>query len=164
MKLAEVKNLDGGTALHVAAFEFRCEATKCLLKVGGVTLAEIKKQNVGSFEETALHLAAKFGHSEVAECLLEVGGVRLAEMKNEAQNCRGCGETALHWAAHEGHFEVAERLLKVGGMILTEIKNDDGQTARDIATNRGHVNIVEYIDGEGWVEAAKLERRAASAA
>ena len=57
----------------------------------------------------------------------------------------GSGWTALMWAAHMGNHELTELILQIPG-VDTQLRNDEGQSASDIAQNRGHNDIADLIN------------------
>jgi ankyrin repeat protein len=54
------------------------------------------------------------------------------------------GKTPLHWAASGGHTDILLELLAKGAAI--EARGYGGLTAREIAKDRGHDEIVAMID------------------
>ena len=106
----------------------------------------------GKNGNTALINALNDGNVEDAKLLLKARADASAKSMD--------GFTLLYYAAMRGNVKVVELLLKSpGGVDALEVKVE-GQTPRDAALEAGHSEIVEYIDGKGWME-DKEERSAA---
>jgi len=90
--------------------------------------------------DTALILASLDGKTKKVEKLLNQKGIKV--------NARDdWGKTALHWASYYGHTETVAMLLKQKGIKVNANTLDgantiDGDTALDIARDRGHTEIV----------------------
>jgi ankyrin repeat protein len=109
---------------------------RCLLKYG----ADPNRHMSGM---TPLHVAATTGHMSMARVLLENG----AEVSSKAgplefrENLNG--GTALHFASAQGNEQFVELLIGYG--IDLDITTDDGQTALEIAEQKGHPAIAEIL-------------------
>lgn len=93
---------------------------------------------------SALHVAAHFGHSSVLEALL--GAVGPAALWADDHQ----GNTALHHAAMRGHCEAVLALLRASlaaGMedSMALAKNNAGRVPIDLATVRGHEDVVSAL-------------------
>ncbi|KAG2379050.1 hypothetical protein C9374_007688 [Naegleria lovaniensis] len=88
------------------------------------------------FEKTPLIKAAQWGNLAIVKLLVDEFGATI--------NHQSLIGTALHWATYNGHFEVMKFLLSKGAdKTLT---NKDGQTAEEIARNRGiKEEILNYL-------------------
>jgi uncharacterized protein len=126
---------------------------------------------------TALHLAVFFGHPETAKALLDAEADVLAVSRNEEANlpinaaaagpradrrpdivrlliARGSpvdgrgsprGHTPLHEAAHNGDIALIRLLLESGAD--PSLPTGDGQTALDLAGQRGRDDVVRLLGG-----------------
>ena len=122
-----------GTPLHLAAWEGRVEAGRCLLDHG----ANISARD--DVRDTPLINAALQGHLEFARMLLEHGAVI------DAQN--GLGETALYSAVRGGKIEVVQWLLEHGADV--NARNLNGNTLSNLALFYGNQEIVELMSAYG---------------
>ena len=61
--------------------------------------------------------------------------------------CIQVKETALHLAARGGHLDMVKFLVPQFGVRVYE-KNFFRQTCRDIAEQKGHQHVVEYLDSD----------------
>jgi len=87
--------------------------------------------------------AAEAGNLDLLKkCLGKVrGGVNAA---NDS------GLTALHQAAQEGHANIVKYLLDNGADI--ELTDDDGDTARELAENNDHDDVVELLENKARIK------------
>lgn len=123
---------DGWTALHLAAF-FGNPAVVDLLIDRGAGI-DMLSTNMGN---TPLQAATANGQAGVVKRLIDRG----AEI--DYATAQG-GYTALHGAANGGHRDIAEMLIEAGAD--RSATTDDGRTARDLAADRNHDEIVALID------------------
>ena len=56
--------------------------------------------------------------------------------------------TPLHWAALSGHLEIVRYLVEQGASV-TATTNYGNQTAKDVAADNGHTDVVEYLESVG---------------
>lgn len=125
-----------GTGLYFAAQEGKLDAVKFLVEEGGA------KASVAYTDGHSPLVAAAFhDHADVVEYLIQHG----ADVDETDDNIVTGSYTALHWAAEHGHAEVAKRLLERGAD--SSLKNRYGKTARQLAIQQGHPEIVTLIDG-----------------
>jgi ankyrin repeat protein len=122
------KDADGRTALINAASNGHYPIAQQLLEKG----ADPNSKNAAG--RTALMAAAWNGHIDVVQLLLGFG-VDIDAKNND-------GWTALSHAAWQGQAEVVRLLLTRGA---NDTPNKDGQTARMMASSRGHLNVVELL-------------------
>ena len=88
--------------------------------------------------DTPLITAASHGFTEVTQQLICKCNMAQTSVR---------GDTALHAAAEAGFESIASLLIARGGEALITATNQLNQTARQIALNNGHVDIVTLIDG-----------------
>jgi ankyrin repeat protein len=86
---------------------------------------------------TALGAAVKSGHIKIINFLLQKG----ATVNMDANRY---GETALHIAARQGNHVIVELLVNANANIYA--RNGTGLTALDIARDRRHSEVVEYLE------------------
>ena len=101
---------EGGTPLHVAAFQGHADVARALLEAGA-SMDAVDKQG-----RTPLHWAAVRGHAVVARALLEAGASVDAVDKE--------GDTPLHLAADLGHAEVSTALLNAARLRRVALSGD----------------------------------------
>jgi len=112
-------------------------------------IAEVKKllKNGKSIEEkdsdgfTALMCASLLGHEEMVNFLIDRGANVRAQNKN--------GVTSLHAASWNGNIIICKILLEVNANIHAKIK--DGRTAIDLARERNHPEVVDFLSGESII-------------
>jgi ankyrin repeat protein len=129
----QVDSWDGGscrTALHYAVICGRTKVVNSLLKYGAYIGAKDTSRC------TPLHYAFKNKHYELAELLIE-HGVDVNLSVNER------GDTALHSAVRNSNLRIVELIMAKGADVA--VRNDDGQTALDIAMDRGRRKIVSLL-------------------
>lgn len=119
----------GDTPLMLAALMGRKEMVAALLAHGA-------KPDLGGWN--ALHYAAYNGHAELIPLLLAAG----APIDQPAPN----GETPLMLAARNGHLAAVRTLVGAGARVDL---NGNGQTALDLAQERRHSDIVEFLRRAG---------------
>lgn len=94
-----MKDNEGHTALHFAAYKGDRSATKLLVRAG----AAVDAREVNRFEPTPLHMAASQGHVEVMRVLIEAG--------TNPNSRTSKGMTPLCFAAMEGYVDAVRELL-----------------------------------------------------
>ena len=123
----------GWSALHLAAFLGRREATAWLLEEG----ADPAVVSGNREANTPLHAALAGREDEgVIRALLDAGadpGARAAQ-----------GVTPLHLAASRGNREVVDLLMANGARPEAM---DDGRQPSALARERGHGEVAEYLEG-----------------
>ncbi|EAY12721.1 hypothetical protein TVAG_117430 [Trichomonas vaginalis G3] len=127
------KDIDGKTALHIAA-RYNCIETVELLISHGANINEKNKDG-----ETSLHIAANNNSKETAELLIS-NGANINEKNDDAG-------TALHIAAFENHKETVELLISHGANINE--KNDYGETALHVAAYNNSKETAEILISHG---------------
>ncbi len=153
----EVKNLDGETALHIAAREGYSNIVNILLKCG----SQVNTQDDSGYEPTGytpLHEAAKFGHVDILNILLEYG----ADVNLRTVNLR----SPLYLAVYNNNVEIIDVLSKPlfeaveegksdqiqileDDILSVDLKNDEGMRLIAIAAEKGHVDIVKFLLDNG---------------
>lgn len=141
---------NGTTALMFAAYIGSVELVQFLSQSG----ANLDLHNIHNY--TALTFAVSAGHHNKVDILVQAG-VQLNIQCN-------FGFSALAIAAQAGYFEIAQILVRAGAtldlktdicdktMLLLQsvapIKDISGKSARDLASDEGHHQIVQLIDDE----------------
>ncbi|KAI5529935.1 protein ubiquitination, partial [Trichomonas vaginalis G3] len=127
------KDINGQTALHIAAENNSIETVELLISHGA---SIYEKDNYG---KTALHVAAMHNNKETAEFLISHG----ANINEKNEN----GKTALHYAAMNYSEETAEVLILHGANINE--KDNDGETALQIAATYNRIETAELLISHG---------------
>lgn len=96
----------------------------------GVDLNKIDKDR-----ETALIVAAYHDSKNIMQLLLEYGA--------DINHANKCGKTALIEAAYYGRKDIVQLLLEHGADSTQT--NHAGRTAFDIAVDRGHVEVADFL-------------------
>lgn len=161
------KDVDGRSALHVAATNGRKLTVKCLLEKG-MPIDDCDKQGF-----TALHLAAGNNHIDVIKLLLSNRAntriknmegympvhlaafnkcfdsvkVLLEKEENVDFNIASGGFTCLHIAAEVGHRETVIFLLT--NQANVQAKNDKDGIPLHVAALNGHLEVVKLLISKG---------------
>lgn len=122
---------DGFTALGLACFFGHVEVVKLLL----LEKANPNLSSANSFKVTPLHSACAISNFEIANLLIRNG----ADVNARQQQ----GVTPLHSAAYNGKIELVKLLIQNGADTSAEMEN--GKTTADIAIEKEHKEIAEYI-------------------
>ena len=122
---------DGFTALHLAAFFGKVEATRTLLEAG----ADVTTYGTNAFANQPLHAAAAGRHIEVCRLLLAAG--------SDIEATQHGGFRPLHEAAHSGDVELVELFLSAGADPTATLP--DGRTAADLAEAAGHADLAQRL-------------------
>jgi ankyrin repeat protein len=122
---------DGATALHFACFFRQPEVADILIRAG----ADVHVPAKGFGTVTPLHSAVAGRNPDAVEALLHAGAK--PDVRQEG------GYSPLHSAAHNGDARSTRLLLDHGADV--SLKTDDGKTAADLATLRGHADIVDML-------------------
>ena len=139
---------DGFTPLHLAAFFGHPETVRLLLDRG----AEVDPVSDNDLRVRPLNSAAAGGHGKVVALLLEHGAA--------VDGPEGAGFTPLHVAAENGDVESARLLLAAGAN--PERHTDDGRSAADMASARGHAGVLALLRQLPTDEAAGQHRETTS--
>ena len=133
------KDIGGRTPLGRAAEEGYEEGVLLLLKHG----ADPNALDRGGY--SPLHCAAYAGEAGIARLLLEAGAdPNLVSPRDQTLYVSLRGQTPLHRAAHYGHTECV-RVLLAGG-AERNIRDEKGETAKDLAGQAGHLDIVDLLE------------------
>lgn len=137
-------NIDGYTALHVAAKFGRVEILRLLLDSGALINVKTYKTRYNVF-----HIACLYNHIKIVQEILECGGSNI-----DVQD--SLGNTPLHYAAMQANEKMVEFLLKKGADI--NIKNLDNKTPFQEAEDRSFYSIVKVLKGYHNQEFSKDHR------
>ena len=135
----------GSAALHMAAFDGRCELASTLLKAGAPV--DLRRHTEGL--DTPLLLACQNGHTEVVGLLAAAGAsVDLADEH---------GATPLFVASKNGHVGIIELLISKRAGLDTAAPAHQGNSPLAAAAFMGHATAVEALIAAG----ARLDAQAA---
>jgi len=155
---ADFARNEGQTALHSAAFADRPDILQLLVEAGGdLTLRD------RSYQSTPLGWAVHLGRSKSAEFIVETcwrrcdledliaAGASLdtiaARVDADPGSLEGRNGTPLRAAAAAGRAEVVGLLLRHGADGADgAAKSRDGKTARDLAAEAGHGEVVAVLN------------------
>jgi ankyrin repeat protein len=118
---------DGFTALHLAAFFGKVEATRTLLEAG----ADVGTYSTNAFANQPLHAAAAGRHHDVCRLLLAAGA--------NIEATQHGGFRPLHEVAHSGDVELVELFLSAGADPTAT--TDAGRTPAELAEAAGHEDL-----------------------
>jgi uncharacterized protein len=124
-------NVDGFQPLGLACFFGRENIITTLLSAG----AQVNSPSRNDLRVSPLHSAVASQNLAIAERLLAAGAAVDARQAG--------GFTPLHGAAFNGQLEMVKLLLDNGADPRT--LNDQGQSSLDIARERGHVSVGEFL-------------------
>jgi len=144
MRMLEMRSIDveakrkvehgGDTCLTIAVFNNRLDICRFLINKG----AHVHDKNRDA--DTTLHLAARQGHIEIVRLLCDHGADIEARNKDEWR--------PLHYAAHIGHITTVKELIEVRNADINA-RNNEGKTACRLARDKGHQDIVAYLQSQG---------------
>ena len=137
---ANVRAVDGATALHWAAHWDDLEAAQALLEAGAAA------DQTNRYQVTPLMLAASNGSAPMIALLIEAGSDPNAALP--------AGETALMRAARTGRPEAVRTLVSHGADVSAS-ESWRGQTALMWAAGEGHLAAVNELVGAGAEIGAK---------
>lgn len=122
---------DGFTALHLAAFFGKPEATRILLEAG----ASVADYGTNDFANQPLHAAAAGRHAEVCRLLLAAGA--------DVNATQHGGYAPLHEVAASGEVELVELFLSAGAD--PRAMTDGGRSPAEVAEAAGHQDIARRL-------------------
>ena len=122
---------DGFSALHLAAFFQKMEVVHHLLSIGAPWDQVARNPTLVQ----PLHSAVAGGSTPVVQALLEVGA--------DPNALQQLGFTPLMGAAAAGKLELVDLLLLRGA--LPDLTSENGQTAFNLALERGHQEIAKRV-------------------
>ncbi len=128
---ARTASADGFTPLHLAAFFGGPDVARVLLDAG----ADPNARSANEMQVMPLHSAVAGGFTDVALMLIERG----ADVDVRQRH----GWTPLHGAAQHDDGSVVDALLAAGADATARL--DDGSTAADLATAKGHHAIADRL-------------------
>ncbi|MBL8860315.1 MAG: ankyrin repeat domain-containing protein [Planctomycetes bacterium] len=132
-KLIDAYSPDGFTPLQLATFFAEPATAKLLLQRG----ANVELVSKNPMALRAIHSAAAGGSAEIVERVVLAGADVNARQHG--------GFTALQAAAGAGRMDMTRFLLAHGAE--RNVRNDAGKSARDLAHEKGHVAVVQLLDG-----------------
>ncbi len=124
---------DGATALHWAAYLDDAETTALLIRAG----AKVNARN--NFGVTPLALAAQQGSAVIIDQLVKAGAA-----PNDPVHVVNAGETPLMLAARSGSVDAVKALARAGADVNAK-ETWNGQTALMWAAAEGHGPVVEAL-------------------
>mmetsp|Transcript_3524 Transcript_3524/g.6675 ORF Transcript_3524/g.6675 Transcript_3524/m.6675 type:complete len:225 (+) Transcript_3524:29-703(+) len=124
-----LQDLDGRTALHLAATEGHTNMAKVLCDFG----ADTEVLDVDTW--TPLHTAAKKGHTGVVQVLLAAGA--------DENSVNHFNQTPLHFACANGHSNVARSLMFAGA--IPSKQDISGETPLEYADQEGYSDLVKIL-------------------
>ena len=132
-KALDAYSADGFTPLQLATFFAEPTTAKLLLQRG----ANVERVSKNPQALRAIHSAAAGGSAEIVERVLLAG----ADVNARQQG----GFTGLQAAAGAGRVDMTRMLLAHGAD--RNARNDAGKSARDLAQEKGHIAVVQLLDG-----------------
>jgi ankyrin repeat protein len=140
-------DIDGWTALHIAAREGNAEATQLLL--GQPTISVDAKNR---WKSTPLMIAAGSGSLTIVDLLLHHPRTQI-DLQAEYY-----GRTALIEAAVKGHISVVKALVSNGANV--NVTDKTGRNSALIeAMKNGHFNVATYLLRSGLVDFSDRDLR-----
>jgi uncharacterized protein len=141
-ELLEMRNGDGWTPLHLAAFFGTPALVNALLDRG----ASADARSGNAMANTPLHAAVAGGKTENVEALVKRGANPNAQQTG--------GWTALHGAAQSGNREMVEILLAGGANVKARAENN--QSPLDLALQKGHESVAALLEQLGGDSAGQV--------
>lgn len=132
-KIVHSKNVNGETALFVAAREGNLEIAQLLISED----ADVNEKDEDGF--TPIYWASLRGNTEILKLLISEGA--------DVNSKNADGETPLHEAAAEGQYEAAEILITNGADV--NAKDNEGNTPLDLAKRKGRDSVVNLLMERG---------------
>jgi ankyrin repeat protein len=130
--LVNTYSYDGWTPLHLAAHFGQTAAASALVAHG----ADVALRSRNPLDNMPLHAAVAGGeHVELVRLLLDHGA--------DPNSTQHGGYTPLHETAQNGFLISTQALLDAGADAT--IRTSDGKTARDLAAEHGHAEIVALL-------------------
>ena len=133
----DVKDSDGWTALHYAAYDGHLQAAQLLISSN----ANVHEKT--NSEKTPVHLAAKYGNNSVLKLLLDNSSSNSVSAVDDDKN------TPLHLAcAGDGDIDTVRILLQKSGInvrSLVNLANKDQETPIQLAVKSGRNNISTFM-------------------
>jgi len=124
---------DGFYPIGLAAFFGHLEAAKTLIAAG----ADVRAAARNPFKVQSIHAATASGNLAVVRAVLEAGADANAQQQE--------GFRPVHEAATRGSRELAELLVSHGADPT--LTNDAGKNSIDFAKEKGHTELVQWMEG-----------------
>ncbi|HET7746769.1 MAG TPA: ankyrin repeat domain-containing protein [Vicinamibacteria bacterium] len=134
---------DGRGLVAVAASSGKPEVVRMLLAKGADPVAADKTGR------TPINVAAIQGEREIVKVLLAA--------KADVNHAETGGWRPLIQAAYNGHGELVKELLAAGAKKDLETTDPEGQTAADMAAERGFIEVADMLRGRTGKPAGTLE-------
>ncbi|KAK7257445.1 hypothetical protein RIF29_31434 [Crotalaria pallida] len=153
-ELIYLRDENGGTSLHYAAYIGYIEGVRILLNVS--TLTALERNSKG---DLPIHIACKRGHVIVVEELLQ------QEWPNPRIFLNYEGQNILHVAAKDGKTNVIKYLLrnkKIDWITLNE-KDNNGDTPLHLASKNLFVGVMNEITQDKRIDVNLLNNEGLSA-
>lgn len=138
--LANRLSADGGTPLGFAAFFAQPESVRILLTAG----ADVEGICPGFNQVRPVHAASAGRSLEIVSMLLDAGA--------DPNSLQHMGYTGLMTAAGNGDRRICEQLIAAGAS--TGLRCEAGQSAADLARQRGHSGLADWLESLVTAQAA----------
>ena len=132
---------DGNTAMHLAVQRGYLKVVKALIAQGAFYNSRNRDGKRALGLALRKHNLPRRHNLEIIEALVATQG---EDLKKPNKILSSDGDTQLMEATKAGRIDLVKVLMAVGADVT--LKNNQGQTAFDIATNKGHDSIAELLN------------------